>query len=66
MNIEQLEKIIEDLTILQIFLNDKRIDYHGVAIKKDDIEQIQMTIDIINNLIIEKDYIWKNKNQKKN
>ena len=63
---KDLEKLITLLEIVQIKLMMKRMDYHGIVPvdQKDDIDVFQTSIDIIKNLIIDKDYIWRNKNIK--
>lgn len=66
MDDKSLESLIMRLEIVQLKLSGKRRDYHGIVPydKKDDIEAIQVVIEIIKNLIIDKDYIWRNKNTK--
>ena len=59
----KLEETITELERIQVWLMAKRKDYHGIVPvdKIDDINHIQTTIEILKNLIIEPDYIWRNK-----
>lgn len=42
----------------------KRRDHNGNILQRDDIDAIQTVIDILSNLIIEPNHIWKRKNVK--
>jgi hypothetical protein len=54
-----MEQLIRELTVLQIMLMRQRRDHNGQVLDRDDIDQIQIVIDIINNLIIDDKYIWR-------
>jgi len=58
---EQLQNLIKGLEIVQIRLMQQRRDHNGQVLQKDDIEQMNITIEIINNLIIDNKYIWRKK-----
>ena len=60
---QALEKIINDLEVVQIKLMQQRRDYHGTIPpgQHDDIDAIQTTIDILLNLTKDDKYIWKKK-----
>lgn len=64
MDEKNLENLITRLEIVQIKLQAKRRDHNGQVLQRDDINQLQTTIDIIKNLIIDENYIWQNKNIK--
>jgi hypothetical protein len=64
MDEKNLENLITRLEIVQIKLQAKRRDHNGSILQHDDIDQLQTTIDIIKNLIIDENYIWQNKNIK--
>ncbi len=55
---QALEKIINDLEIVQINLMRQRRDHNGQVLQHDDIDAIQTTIDILLNLIKDNTYIW--------
>lgn len=59
-----LKNAIARLEIVQVRLMQQRRDHNGQVLERDDIDQIQITIEILSNLIIEKDYIWKSKQPK--
>ena len=61
---QALEKIINDLEIVQINLMRQRRDHNGQVLQRDDIDAIQTTIDILLNLIKDNTYIWKSKQVK--
>lgn len=61
MSPKYLENLIERLEIVQMKLQSQRRDHNGQVLQHDDIDQIQITIEIIKNLIVDKKYIWKNK-----
>ena len=58
---EQLQNLIKGLEIVQIRLMQQRRDHNGQVLQKDDLEQINTTIEIINNLIMDNKYIWQKK-----
>lgn len=64
MDTKNLENLITRLEIVQIKLMAKRRDHNGNVLQRDDIDQLQTSIDIIKNLIIDENYIWQNKNTK--
>lgn len=61
MQAEQLNNIIKELTILQIQLMRQRRDHNGQVLQHDDIDHINITIEILSNLIKDNTHIWKNK-----
>lgn len=65
MDKEPLENIIKELTKVQIRLMQQRRDHNGQVLNHDDIDQIQTTIEILLNLIIEPKHTWKNNPNKK-
>lgn len=64
MDTKNLENLITRLEIVQIKLQAKRRDHNGNVLQHDDIDQLQTSIDIISNLIIDENYIWQNKSTK--
>lgn len=58
MDTKLLSSTIAYLETIQMDLQAQRRDHNGNVINHDDIDQIQITIDIIKNLIIEPSYIW--------
>jgi hypothetical protein len=61
MNSKELARLVDDLTRVQILLMQKRRDHNGQVLEHEDIDEIQVTIEILQNLIIEPNYIWRNK-----
>ncbi len=59
MDTKALNRVIKDLEIIQIKLMQQRRDHNGQVLQHDDIDVINTTIEIINNLIIEPKHIWK-------
>jgi hypothetical protein len=66
MHPDSLNKIINDLEVVQIKLMQQRRDYHGTIPEgqHDDIDAIQTTIEILLNLTKDEKYIWKKKQAK--
>lgn len=64
MDNKDLEDTIKYLEVIQINLMRKRRDHNGQVLDRQDIDQLQVAIDIIKNLIIDQDYIWRNKSTK--
>lgn len=60
MDDKNLENLITRLEIIQIKLLSKRRNHNGNVLDHDDIDQIQTIIEILQNLIMDEDYIWKN------
>ena len=56
-------RTIKDLEIIQIILMQQRRDHNGQVLEHDDIDQINITIEILTNLIKEPTYIWRNKSK---
>lgn len=61
MQAKQLANVIKQLEIVQINLMRQRRDHNGQVLQHDDIDQINVTIEILQNLIIEPKYIWRKK-----
>jgi hypothetical protein len=61
---ELLENLIKELTIVQVRLMQQRRDHNGNILQRDDIDQIQTTIEILLNLIMEPKHIWHKPNQR--
>jgi len=59
MDTQALNRVIKDLEIIQIKLMQQRRDHNGQVLQHDDIDVINTTIEIINNLIIEPNFTWK-------
>ena len=62
MDEKNLNNLITRLEIVQIKLQDKRVNHNGNVLDHDDIDQLQISIEIITNLIKDEDYIWRKQN----
>ena len=58
MNEYNLNNAIARLELIQIELQAQRRDHNGQVLQHEDIDQLQTSIDIIKNLIIEPNFIW--------
>lgn len=56
-----LSRTILRLEEIQIKLEAQRRDHNGQVLVRNDIEQLQKSIEIIKNLIIDNKYIWQRK-----
>lgn len=56
---DKIKKTIDGLEYIQVRLLTERRNYNGNILDKDDINEIQIVIEILQNLIIDNKYIWK-------